>query len=92
MKRADGGIRHAEVKIDDSVVMVADAVDGYPPISACTHVYVPDVDAAYQRALAAGGTSIEAPSRKDDPDRRCGVRDPAGNAWWIGTQTSEDGG
>jgi uncharacterized glyoxalase superfamily protein PhnB len=52
---------------------------------------VPDVDAVYERALAARATSIEAPGRKDDPDRRGGVRDPAGNSWWIGTQEGDSG-
>jgi len=91
IQREDGRIRHAEVRIDDSVVMIADAPDGYEPVPACIHVYVPDVDAAYQRALNAGGTSIEAPSRSGDSDRRGGVKDPAGNAWWIGTQEGDAG-
>ena len=82
----DGAIRHAEVRIDDSVVMVASAAEGYPAVPAWLHVYVPDVDETYRRALAAGGVSVQAPERKDDPDRRAGVADPAGNVWWIATQ------
>ena len=51
------------------------------------HVYVPDVDASYRRALDAGGVSVEEPNQKEgDPDRRAGVKDPAGNTWWIATQ------
>jgi uncharacterized glyoxalase superfamily protein PhnB len=51
------------------------------------HVYMPDVDATYQRALDAGAASVQAPSRREgDPDRRGGVKDPAGNTWWIATQ------
>jgi len=47
------------------------------------------VDATYQRALAAGGSSIQAPSQRDgDPDKRGGVADPSGNQWWISTQVS----
>ena len=44
------------------------------------------VDATYRRALAAGGVSVQEPRQKDDPDRRGGVQDPAGNTWWIATQ------
>ena len=44
------------------------------------------MDATYEKALAAGGTSVEAPKRREgDPDRRGGVKDPAGNTWWIAT-------
>jgi uncharacterized glyoxalase superfamily protein PhnB len=82
----DGSIMHAEVKIDDTVVMLADGGEGYPPFPISLHVYVPDVDATYQRALDAGGVSVQEPVQKDDPDRRAGVKDPAGNTWWIATQ------
>jgi uncharacterized glyoxalase superfamily protein PhnB len=83
----DGTIMHAEVRIDDSVVMLADAGGPYPAFPVWLHLYVPDVDAAYQRALKAGGTSAQEPQQKEgDPDRRGGVKDPAGNTWWISQQ------
>jgi uncharacterized glyoxalase superfamily protein PhnB len=83
---ADGSIMHAEVQIDDSIVMIADGGGDFPAFPIWLHIYVPDVDAAYQRALSAGGVSVQAPQQKDDPDRRAGVKDPAGNTWWIATQ------
>lgn len=86
MDNPDGTIMHAEVKIDDSVVMLADVE---PPVPSHIHVYVPDVDAAYNRALRAGGISVQEPVQKGDPDRRSGVKDPSGNTWWISTQVSE---
>jgi PhnB protein len=83
----DGTIMHAEVRIDDTVVMVGDAGGKWQPVPAFIHVYVPDVDATYRRALAAGGVSLQEPQRREgDPDRRGGVRDPGGNSWWIATQ------
>ncbi len=82
----DGSIMHAEVRIDDTVVMLADAGGEFPPFPVWLHVYVPDVDATYQRALATGGVSVQEPRQQNDPDRRSGVRDPAGNTWWIATQ------
>lgn len=82
----DGKIMHGEVRVGDTVVMIADAGANYPAFPAWLHVYVPDVDAAHKKALEAGGTSVQAPVRKEDPDKRGGVKDPAGNTWWISTQ------
>jgi uncharacterized glyoxalase superfamily protein PhnB len=85
-EKPDGSVLHAMVRIDDTVVMLADAPPGYTPVRAVLHLYVPDVDAVYRKALSAGGEPIQEPVRKEDPSRRGGVRDPAGNAWWIATQ------
>ncbi|HEY8429017.1 MAG TPA: VOC family protein [Sandaracinaceae bacterium] len=81
----DGRVMHAEVRIDDTVVMLSDGASGWPPQPAHVHVYVPDVDAAYRRALEAGATSVQEPVQKDDPDKRGGVRDAGGTTWWIAT-------
>lgn len=82
----DGRIMHAEVRIDDTVVMLADAADGWPPIPSHVHVYVPDVDHTYRRALAAGAEAVQEPVKKDDEDKRGGVRDAGGTTWWISTR------
>ena len=83
----EGRIAHAEMRIDDSVIMLADAHGEWAPVPTWVHVYVADVDATYRKALAAGGTSIQPPSQRDgDPDKRGGVADPWGNQWWISTQ------
>jgi PhnB protein len=47
----DGKLMHAEVRIDGTVVMLADGATGWPPIPSHVHIYVPDVDATYKRAL-----------------------------------------
>jgi uncharacterized glyoxalase superfamily protein PhnB len=86
-ERPDGSLMHAEVRIDDAVVMLSDANEQWAARTAWMHVYVPDVDATYRRALDAGGVSLQAPARQPgDPDRRGGVQDPAGNSWWMATQ------
>lgn len=83
----DGRIMHAEVRVGDTVVMLSEANNAYPAFPVWLHVYVPDVEAAYNKALAAGGVSVQQPTRREgDPDRRGGVQDPAGNTWWISTQ------
>ncbi len=83
----DGSIMHAEVRIDDTVIMMGDGGPQWPGFPAMLHIYVPDVDATYRRALAAGGISVQEPQRKEgDPDRRAGVKDPCGNSWFFATQ------
>ncbi len=80
----DGSIMHAEVKLGDTVIMLGEAGEAWPPVPAHLHVYVADADATYERALAAGAESVEEPTQKEgQADRRGGVRDPAGNTWWI---------
>jgi PhnB protein len=82
----DGKILHAEMRIDDTVVMLADGNGNWPPVAAHVHVYVPDVNATYRRALAHGATSVQEPVKKDDPDKRGGVKDAGGTTWWISTR------
>jgi uncharacterized glyoxalase superfamily protein PhnB len=85
--RPDGGVMHAEVRIDDGVLMLADAMDGWPAFPIQLHLYLRDVDASYRRALELGGEAVQPPVQKEgDPDRRGGVKDPAGNTWWLSTQ------
>ncbi len=81
-----GKVMHAEVRIDDTVVMIADGAAGWPPVPSHVHVYVPDVDATYRRALEAGATSVQEPVKKGDADKRGGVKDAGGTTWWIATK------
>jgi uncharacterized glyoxalase superfamily protein PhnB len=83
---SSGRIMHAEVRIDDTVVMIADSADGWPPVASHVHVYVPDVDATYRKALSAGATSVQEPVKKEDADKRGGIKDPIGTTWWIATK------
>ncbi|WKE64574.1 VOC family protein [Gallaecimonas kandeliae] len=79
----DGSIKHAEVRIDDSVIMMGERPG--EPLCCSTHLYVPDLDACYQRALAAGASSLSEPRDQAYGDRSAGVLDPQGNIWWLGT-------
>ncbi|HZM21431.1 MAG TPA: VOC family protein [Anaerolineales bacterium] len=83
---AAGKIMHAEVRIDDTVVMLADGAEGWPPIPSYVHIYVNDVDTIYKRALEAGAVSVQEPVKKDDEDKRGGVKDAGGTTWWIATK------
>jgi PhnB protein len=83
----DGTVMHAEVMIDDSIVMLGDSSSTYPPNTLMIHVYVAAVDDVFKRALAAGATEDQVPQqRPDDPDRRGSFKDFAGNTWAIATQ------
>jgi PhnB protein len=79
----DGGLAHAEVLISDGLVMIGEAPPGRNPFPAMVHLYVPDADAAFTRAVGAGATAVRPPTDVDDGDRRGGVRDPWGNEWWF---------
>ncbi len=84
--RPDGTLKHAEARIDDTVVMLADATEAWPPVPAHVHIYVADVVASYGRAIAAGGKSVMEPEQKGDEDKRGGVQDAGGTTWWLATQ------
>jgi len=83
----DGTIMHAEIRIDDSVVMLGDSSDKYPPVPIVMHVYVADVDRTFEKAIGAGCEIVEKPKQQEnDPDKRGTFKDFAGNMWSIGTQ------
>ena len=89
MKRPDGSIHHAEVKIGDSIIMIGERGDSGPSTPGMLYIYVADCDATYKRALAAGATSLMAPADQFYGDRNAGVRDATGSSWWI-SQHLED--
>lgn len=83
----DGTIMHAEIQIDDSVIMLGDSSDKWPPVPIVMHVYVSDVDAIFQKAVDAGCEVMEKPTtREGDPDKRGSFKDFWGNMWSLGTQ------
>jgi uncharacterized glyoxalase superfamily protein PhnB len=74
--------RPSEMRIGDSLIMITSAGERalFP---AFLYIYVDDADAAYQRAIAAGATSIEGPLDTPYGDRRAMVRDPFGNVFQV---------
>jgi PhnB protein len=89
MARPDGTVMHAEVQIGDSVVMLGEATSEWRPMPSNLHLYMPDVDAVYERALQAGATSLRPPADQFYGDRSAGVKDVAGNSWWIATHVED---
>lgn len=80
-----GTIVHAEVRIGDSIIELGEARGDWQPKPMALHLYVPDTDAVYNRAIAAGATSVRPPSDQPYGDRAAGVADAFGNQWWIAT-------
>lgn len=87
-----GGL-HAEVRFGDSMLMVGGGIPGREFKSTANthalHVYVKDADAVYQKALAAGATSMGAPVDQEYGERSASVKDPAGNWWYIATHKGQ---
>lgn len=87
--RPDGLIMHAQIKIGDSMIMIADGAPEHPASPVSLYLYVKDVDALYKSAIKAGGVSVMEPMNMFYGDRNGGVKDPAGNQWWIGTHIED---
>ncbi|MGC2278094.1 MAG: VOC family protein [Candidatus Binatus sp.] len=83
-----GNGAHVEAKIGDSMLVMEVGDPPHPGGKpASIYVYVDDVDAAYNRALAAGATPISVPEDKPYQERAAGVKDSFGNIWYIATYT-----
>src|SRR5215468_11578249 len=81
-----GGGVHAEVRIGDTTVMIGGGgAWGGTPTPTGLHLYVADGDRVYRQAIEAGAQSLYAPVDQAYGDREAGVRDVAGNHWYIAT-------
>lgn len=89
MTGENGRVMHAEVTLGDSRIMMGEPMGEFGPMPAGIYLYLPDVDAAYKRALEAGATSLMEPADQFYGDRSGGVRDSQGNMWWIATHVED---
>jgi PhnB protein len=90
-----GKVRHAEIRIGDSPIMLAEEFDfggvvARSPASAGStsmhfYLYVPDVDALFARAREAGAREVMPVANQAYGDRSGGVQDPFGHVWWLAT-------
>ena len=79
---ADGSIRHAEVRLGESTIMIGKAQPGYPDQS-MVYIFVHDADVVFKRALERGAEVIMEPANRFYGYREGGFKDPSGNQWWI---------
>lgn len=84
-----GVVGHGEMTIGDSVVMFADAMEGFPARQFLLHVYVDDVDAAFAQAKDTGVEVLEEPADQFYGDRTCRFNDKWGNQWYLSTHVED---
>ncbi len=82
-------IAHSEVQVGDSRLMIADAGPMFAAQSSSFYLYLPDCDAVYRKALAAGAKSEREPKDQFYGDRNASVIDEWGNRWAIGTHVED---
>ncbi|MBA3829462.1 MAG: VOC family protein [Taibaiella sp.] len=75
-------IMHAELRVYDSIIMLAEATDTYSIQNSGMFIYVPDADEAYHKGIRAGATPIT-PMSDQNYGRTGGIKDPFGNTWWV---------
>jgi uncharacterized glyoxalase superfamily protein PhnB len=80
---AGESIMHAELRVGDSMLELSDATAEFPPRRVMHILQVDNVDASYQRALAAGASSLSEPVEQSYGDREAGVADTSGNHWYL---------
>jgi PhnB protein len=86
---ADGTIGHVEAELAGSVVLMFDAQPGWPDLPAHLRVYVDDVQATVDNAVAAGARVVTRPTELAFGERVARVRDPQGHLWWIHERVEE---
>ena len=93
-----GKVRHAEIKIGDSPIMLVDEFPEYPLMRSpkslggtAMHIYlyVEDVDSLFEQAIEAGAKELMPVENQSDGDRRGGVTDPFGHIWWVATHIKD---
>lgn len=89
MQDDKGRISHAELKIGDSMLMLAEASEQWKATKTLLYLYVENTDATFQKALDGGATSVKAPKDEFYGDRSATVKDAFGNLWGIATHIED---
>jgi PhnB protein len=82
----DGKLGHTEVRIGDSVLMLAEARGEWHAMPTMLYLYVEDADSTWKKAIDAGATSVMPVQDQSYGDRSGGVKDMCGNQWWVGSR------
>jgi PhnB protein len=89
MKSDDGMVRHSEMIIGNSIIMISNGTELYKSMPSMLHLYVEDVDSVYKNAINAGAESLREPTNEFYGDRSAGVKDKWNNQWWIATHIED---
>jgi len=84
-KSPDGIVHHATIEISGATFEIDEAQGESQVTQSYLHVYVPDTDAIYAQALAAGAKGVQAPYTAPYGDRAASITDPFGNTWFLAT-------
>ena len=84
-----GKVLHATIEIYGATFEIDEAQGALQPTPSYLHVYVPDTDALYAQAVAAGATAVEPPYTAPYGDRAATITDPFGNTWFLATHIEE---
>ncbi len=89
MDAPDGSVAHAELGFGDSVFMLGEANQEFPPHGARLFMYVPDVDATFAKGVAAGMKVLQPLAVQFWGDRTGRLRDAFGNEWYLATHVED---
>lgn len=89
MRGPGGTVGHADVMVGDSHVMLGQARDEWKPMPSQLYLYLPDCDASFKKAVAAGATAVTQPETQFYGDRHGCVKDLCGNLWWLATHVED---
>ncbi len=82
----DGVFRHGAYRVFGAMIEASEGNEEYPPRQISIHLYVPDCDKVFKKAIAAGGGTVYEVADMPYGERSGGIEDPCGNSWWIATQ------
>jgi len=88
VSREDNSIMHAEIKIGDAVIMIAQSTEHWHQKSSGMFLFVENVDDVYLLAIQKGSKSLQEPIQQDY-GYTAGFEDPFGNQWWINQALGE---
>lgn len=91
MNPSNGDLANCILKVGHSCIMISQARGQFMGMCSAYYLYVDDVDAVYEKAIANGAQGIFEAADMDYGDRQAGIKDPFGNYWWISKRLVEKG-
>ena len=86
----NGRIANCQLQFSVTTIMISEASEQFPATRAAHYLYVADADAAMAKAVQAGAEKIMDVGDMPYGDRQGGVRDPAGNIWWVSQRLTDE--
>ncbi|MEU3072930.1 VOC family protein [Streptomyces laurentii] len=89
VRTEDGRVGHGEIRVGDTVLLAFDRHDDWPALPSLLRVFVPDADAAFARAVEAGGQVVTPLTNSAFGQRGGRIKDPFGTIWWVMSQVED---